>query len=214
MKIKTMALGTMFTKSYIISDSHDNAYIIDPGDDGKKVLAFLNKKSLHLKFIINTHGHFDHIGANEFLKQKTAAEIIIHKKDNELLTDPAKNMSGYFYSSRKITSPPADKFIADGDILTFDKFKFKVLHTPGHTAGSMSFYCSEEKILFSGDTIFSNGIGRTDLPGANQQALKNSIENKLLTLPDDTVVYPGHGNSLKLKSFKTNIWPSIYSSLT
>ncbi|SRR6056297_1851178 len=214
MKIKTMALGTMYTKSYIISDSHNNAYIIDPGDEGEKIFSFLNKENLNLKFIINTHGHFDHIGANRFLKQKTEAEIIIHKNDNELLIDPAKNLSGYFYSSRKITSPPADKFIAGGDLLEFDEFNFKVLHTPGHTAGGVSLYCSEEKVLFCGDTIFSNGIGRTDLPGANPESLKSSIENKLLTLPDDTVVYPGHGNYIKLKSFEKNIWPSMCSNLT
>ncbi|MGM0602363.1 MAG: MBL fold metallo-hydrolase [Bacillota bacterium] len=214
MNIKPMSLGNMFTKAYIISDSYNNAYIIDPGDEGEKIISFLEKENLNLKYIINTHGHFDHIGANGFLKQKTSAEIIIHKKDSKLLTDPSQNLSSYFYSYKKITSPPADKIIADGDILELGEYKFEVIHTPGHTAGGVSLYCAEENILFSGDTIFSNGIGRTDLPGADQESLISSIENRLLNLPHETAVYPGHGNSIKLKRFKKNIWPSIYSSLT
>jgi glyoxylase-like metal-dependent hydrolase (beta-lactamase superfamily II) len=161
MQIKQFSLGDVFTRCYVLSENN-KALVIDPGAEAEKIYEYLKKNNLDLKLIINTHGHFDHIGANEFLKEKSDAEILIHAKAADKLVSAEKNLSLKFLR-KEITSPTADKLLEDGDLIDFESLTLKVLYTPGHSQGGISIYIDSEKVLFSGDAIFSNGIGRTDL---------------------------------------------------
>lgn len=208
MQIKQFILGDVFTRCYVISENN-KALVIDPGADAEKIYEYLEKNNLELKLIINTHGHFDHIGANKFLKEKSGAEILIHAKAADKLISAEKNLSLKFLR-KEITSPTADKILEDGDLIDFESMTLKVLYTPGHSLGGISIYIDSEKALFSGDAIFSNGIGRTDLQDSNIDQLQNSIEKKLLPLDENVKVFPGHGPSFYLKDFKEKVFPKFF----
>ncbi|MFI5358619.1 MAG: MBL fold metallo-hydrolase [Halanaerobiales bacterium] len=197
MKIYTIEVGFNGTNSYLVEDT-DNCLLIDPGAEGEKILSVIQEKKLRPEKIILTHGHFDHIGAAEYLREKTGAKLFVHSEDKEYLMDEKKNLS--FFTGDLIEPAIADNLMEEGDIIG----KFRVIHTPGHTPGSICLYNEEEGLLFSGDTIFKNGYGRTDFPGGDLQALINSI-NKLLHLPDETLVYPGHGPSTTIAEFRRYI---------
>lgn len=152
-----------------------------------------------MKYIINTHSHFDHIGGNEFLKANFNTKLGISKKESENLVDPEKNLSRYM--GTKIKSPEADFHFESVDVLYFGNDKLEIIYCPGHSQGSIAFYNDKNDLLFSGDTIFKNGVGRTDLPGGNKDELVDSI-NKLVELPDKTIVLPGHGPETTIKNFK------------
>lgn len=152
-----------------------------------------------MKYIINTHSHFDHIGGNEFLKNNFNVKLGISKKESENLGNPEKNLSRYMGTT--IISPEADFYLESKDILYFGNYKFKIIYCPGHSQGSIALYNDKDHLLFSGDTIFKNGVGRTDLPGGNKEKLVDSIK-KLVELPDKTIVLPGHGPETTIKNFK------------
>jgi glyoxylase-like metal-dependent hydrolase (beta-lactamase superfamily II) len=192
-----MELGFNGTNSYLVSDQ-DSTFIIDPGADGEKILAFIQEKNLEVDKIILTHGHFDHIGAVAYIQEKTGAKLFIHSEDKEYLMDGQKNLS--YFTGDLIETVSPDSLLEEGDLIG----NFRVIHSPGHTPGSICLYNEEEGILFSGDTIFKNGYGRTDFPGGDQQTLFNSIR-KLLQLPDETIVLPGHGPSTTIAEFKRYI---------
>ena len=184
--LKRFVVGPLAVNAYLLADPKTkDACLIDPGADHKKIKDFINQNGLKLKFIINTHGHGDHIGSNGSF----AVPIYIHALDKDFLTDPRKNLSPLFMFS--ITSPKASRLLNDGDIIELGGISLKVIHTPGHTPGSISLRAGS--IAFTGDTLFNNGVGRTDLEYGDEEALLNSIKNKLMTLADDTVIYPGHG---------------------
>jgi hydroxyacylglutathione hydrolase len=170
--------------------SHD-AVVIDPGDNIEHVLAILEKHSLHVKTIVITHAHIDHIGGAAKLKAATGAPVMMNAADQELYDhlDVQASWLGM--------EPPArtavDATASDGDVLTLGKAEFRVLYTPGHTQGSISLWIPAENKLIAGDTLFRDSIGRTDLPGGNPQQILRSIEGQLLRLPEETVVVPGHG---------------------
>ena len=151
--------------------------------------------------IMNTHGHADHTGANAKIKDKTGAPIMIMKKDAELMTHPEmKGMAGYLGLSE---SPPADELLEDGGVVSLCPCaRLTVIATPGHTTGGASFLC--DNALFSGDTLFKMSIGRTDLPGGNHETIINSIRTRLFCLPDQTIVYPGHGEPTTIAYEKEN----------
>lgn len=199
--ITPLVVGELDTNCYIISDLENKvSVVIDPGDEGEVILGEIKAKGCTLKAIINTHGHMDHIGANTFLKEKTGADIYIHADDADMLTDAAKNLS--IYAGRSIVSPPADKLISDKDVLTFGNIKFKVIHTPGHSPGSISLRMGID--LFSGDTLFKKSIGRTDFINGDYTQIISSIKKKLLTLDGQTNVYPGHGEETTISYEKSN----------
>ncbi|MBA7569352.1 Hydroxyacylglutathione hydrolase GloC [subsurface metagenome] len=162
--------------------------IIDPGDEAEVILRKVKDLGLEIRSIVLTHGHIDHIGALKEVKEATGAEVAIH-------TDEAKSLQGQSSSTllglAYPTPLPPDRLLQDGDSLDIGDLHFLVLHTPGHSPGGICL--SGEGVVFSGDTLFNCGIGRTDLPGGNSSQLMNSIHTKLMTLPDNTIVYPGHG---------------------
>ncbi len=175
---------------YILGcENTKEAVVIDPGDDGDQILIALAKSSLKVKYLINTHGHFDHVGANKAMKEATNAEIGIHPDDAPMLMELSKSASMFGLSAEN--SPPADILLNHGDQLSFGDITLDVIHTPGHSKGGICLYT--KGYLFAGDTLFKSSIGRTDLPGGNYDTLIASIRTKLFGLPDDTIVYTGHG---------------------
>lgn len=176
----------MGVNCYIVIDPITrDACLIDPGADQDRIKSLLAREKLNPKFIVNTHGHGDHIAANGYFK----VPIYIHRLDADFLTDSDKNLSNMF--GFPLASPQASKFLEDGDSLELDDIRLEVIHTPGHTPGSISLKL--DSIIFTGDALFNSGIGRTDFPYGDEQELLKSIRERLLVFDDDTVIYPGHG---------------------
>jgi hydroxyacylglutathione hydrolase len=196
MIIRTIRVGAFETNCYIVGcETSKEAIVIDPGDDADRILRQLKAEGLICKIIANTHGHVDHTSANKALAEATGATIAIGEEDAPSLEDPTRNLSPAFSSFAKgKTSPPAGMLLVEGDTLYAGRVCLRVLHTPGHTPGSISLL--GEGMVFAGDVIFAQGgIGRTDFPGGSYDELMESICEKLLVLPDETLVYPGHGPS-------------------
>lgn len=201
MIFKVRKTGSLATNCYIIGcPDTKEAVVVDPGWDGEDIINILEEENLTLKYIINTHGHGDHIGANGQLKEYSGAEILIHQADAAMLTDPQKNLSAAF--SEKVVSPHADRFLQEGDVINVGtSVTLKVLHTPGHTPGGICLKGSN--FILTGDTLFAGSIGRTDFPGGSFEELISSIKNKLFSLEGDYIIYPGHGPSSTLEKERT-----------
>ena len=193
MILKTLTVGSLGTNCYILGCEKTRAgAIIDPGGEAPRIINEAAASSLEIQYIINTHAHIDHIQANEELRKTFSCPLCIHEKDELLYSNPDLNLSSpVLYSP--ITFPPADRKLREGDGIKIGELSLNILHTPGHTPGSISIVV--EKNVFTGDALFAGGIGRTDLPGSNYDLLMQSISEKLLTLPDDFIIYPGHGPS-------------------
>ena len=192
MFLKRLVIGALETNCYLIACvKTKKAAVIDPGgEEGTDlILNLLQKNNFNLKYIINTHGHIDHIAGNNLLKTKTEALLLIHRLDADMLVDANKNFSSFM--GKEICPPPADKFLEEGSEIPLGRLKLTVIHTPGHTPGGISL--ALDNIVFTGDTLFAGSIGRTDLPGGSYQDLQKSIKENLLVLSDDTIIYPGHG---------------------
>jgi hydroxyacylglutathione hydrolase len=188
--IKTLALGPIMANCFIVGcENTKSAVVIDPGDEVTKILMSLADSKLTVKYIINTHGHFDHVGANKRLKDATGAPILIHKSDADMLAQVSLSAMAFGMSGEN--SPPADRTIEEGDKITFGDITLTVLHTPGHSLGGVSL-CGGG-VVFVGDSLFAGSIGRTDFPGGDYDTLITSIKTKLFPLGDDVVVYSGHG---------------------
>jgi glyoxylase-like metal-dependent hydrolase (beta-lactamase superfamily II) len=190
--IERIVVGPLQTNCYIVADEATReGIVIDPGGDGKLILETVQRLEVDVKLIVNTHGHFDHIMANGEVMQGTDAPLAIHSDDAGMLLNPLRSFALLVGKIRP--SPSATVFLKQGDALELGNRTLHVLHTPGHSPGSISLLCTDEKAVFSGDVLFNQGIGRTDFPGGSYQVLVQSIRDKLFPLPDDTVVYPGHG---------------------
>ena len=190
MIIKKLAVGPIMANCFIIGcESTKEAAVIDPGDDSDRILMELAKSELNVKYLINTHGHFDHVGANKKLKEVTGAQLAIHPDDEPMLNELSHSASMFGLSAEN--SPPADILLKHGDEIRFGKITLKVIHTPGHSKGGICLYTKGH--LFSGDTLFQGSIGRTDLPGGDYDTLISSIKQNLLAFDDETIVYTGHG---------------------
>ncbi|NLI93670.1 MAG: MBL fold metallo-hydrolase [Peptococcaceae bacterium] len=177
---------------YILScDASKKAVIIDPGSGSDAIMTTLMKEHLDPELIILTHGHHDHIGAVEKLRKELQIKVAVHKKDAEMLINPIKNRSQFWGTN--ITLSPAEICLEDNQKIVIGNMEISVIHTPGHTPGSISLLTDQG--LFSGDTLFDGQVGKTDLPGGSIDDLLSSIHNKLLVLKDDVKVYPGHGGS-------------------
>ena len=190
MIIKTLAVGPIMANCFIVGcENTKSAVVIDPGDEADKILMALAESQLTVKYIINTHGHFDHVGANKKLKEVTGAEILIHAADADMLEQISVASQAFGMSVEN--SPPADRMIGEGDQITFGDITLNVIHTPGHSLGGISL--STDGVVFVGDSLFSGSIGRTDFPGGDYNTLISSIKTKLFPLGDDVRVYTGHG---------------------
>lgn len=191
MIIKQLPLGPIQTNCYLVGcEVTREGIVIDPGEEAERILAEIKTLGLTIKYILNTHAHFDHILANGPLVKATGAPLALHPLDLPLLRqNGGAALFGYFAPP----SPEPDMALAEGDTLTFGTHSLQVLFTPGHTPGHVSFYEAQAGIIFDGDVLFAGGIGRTDLPGGDYETLMTSIAEKLMTLPDETVVYSGHG---------------------
>lgn len=193
MIIVPLVVGNLATNCYVVGDPETKkGIVIDPGGHAQRIMDAVRREGLEIVTIVDTHGHFDHVLANEVVKELTGAAIAIHPADAEMLTDPKKGsgMFAMFFGGMR-GGPAADVLLEDGDQVRFGNLSLKVAHTPGHSQGSVSLV--GDGVVFSGDALFQGSIGRTDFPGGNYQQLIDSIRTRILTLPDDTVVYSGHG---------------------
>lgn len=189
MLIKQLTVGPIMANCYIVGcEETMEAVVIDPGEEADTILFALAESKLKVKYILNTHGHFDHVGANKRLKETTGADILIHSLDAPLLGELAENAAAWGIKTEN--SPPPDRTLEDGDTVLFGKILFKIIHTPGHSPGGISIY--SDGSVFVGDTLFAGSIGRTDFDGGSYETLINSIRTKLFVLEDDVKVYPGH----------------------
>ena len=190
MILTRITVGPLEVNCYLIIDENTReAAVIDPGDDADAILGVIRQEKVEVKYIINTHGHFDHVGANAVLKAATGAVALLHRDDAELLGDAVDQ--GAIFGMTVTAPPPPDRFLEDGEALRVGDLSLTILHTPGHSRGGISVFANG--VVFTGDALFAGSIGRTDFPGGDLMTLITSIRNKLLTLPDDTKVFPGHG---------------------
>jgi glyoxylase-like metal-dependent hydrolase (beta-lactamase superfamily II) len=190
MKTQQLTVGMMGVCCYIVScEKTGKAAVIDPGGDEQKILDACKRNNLDVLYIIATHGHPDHVCGNGPVQQATGAEIIMHKADAEFFSEP--EIKEYFSMLGLAESPPPDILVEDGDTITIGTETLTVLHTPGHTPGGICLYNKPD--CFTGDTLFVGGVGRTDFPGGSMGELSRSIKSKLLPLPPQTIVWPGHG---------------------
>jgi hydroxyacylglutathione hydrolase len=191
--IDRVAVGPFATNCYIVgSEESKQGIIIDPGDEAGVILGRVAGLGLDIKLIILTHGHIDHVGALKAVKEATGAEMAIHADDAKSLRGLRGLLQSVLVPGLSYPlPPPPERLLADGDSLDVSDLHFKVLHTPGHTPGGICLL--GEGVVFSGDALFNYGIGRTDLPGGSYHRLVESIRTRLLVLPDETIVYPGHG---------------------
>ena len=189
------------TNCYIVFDEDSKETMaIDPAGDVDKIVELINILGGKLKYIYLTHCHGDHILGVTELKNKCGGKILIHREDSEGLNDARINLTPYIIE--KTIELEADSRIDDNDLIHLGNLEFRVIHTPGHTKGGTSLYCEKEGLLFSGDTLFRGTWGRTDCPTGSLEDIMDSIVNKLMKLPDDTICYPGHGLSTKIRDEK------------
>ncbi|MFC2336532.1 MAG: MBL fold metallo-hydrolase [Negativicutes bacterium] len=189
MKIKSLVVGPVAANCYILSDATGEGAVIDPGGDAAAILDYIKQEKIKVKVILNTHGHSDHIAANDEVRDATGAPLYIHPADMNMLIDPRANLS--VFMGEAVTSRPAEYRLEEGDTVRFGTSELKVLHTPGHSPGGVCLI--GDGVVFSGDTLFAESVGRTDFPGGSTEQLIQEIKEKLMPLPDDTLVYPGHG---------------------
>lgn len=194
--IEGRAMGAMGANCYLFACMDTKkAVVIDPGADAKRIYRWVLEKGLKVEYILLTHGHVDHIGAVDELKELLGDVLVgIHADDAGMLTDGRKNLSSYFGPGLVLNK--ADLLLQDGQELMIGKERIKVISTPGHSPGGACFLCSEG--LFSGDTLFAGSIGRTDFPGGSMNQLLDGVKKKLLILPEDTRVFPGHGEETSI----------------
>ncbi len=197
MLVGSIKLGDVQTNCYLLDAGEGRGVLIDAGLDPEALVRWIESKKLAPEAILVTHGHVDHIFGIEAVRRRWCeAKIVIGRDDARALTNPMINAS--FFFGMKVTAPKADRLLDDGDTVEIGRVKFRAIHTPGHRPGSICFYAEEmdgKPALFSGDTLFRETVGRTDIPDGDEDALVKSIREKLLVLPGNTVVYPGHGPS-------------------
>lgn len=192
MKYESVIVGPLETNCYLVycQESLECA-VVDPGAEPEKIFRLIAENNLRPVILLNTHGHIDHIGANKDIKDKFDIPLCIHRSDEPLLKSALQSELSFFLGAKD--SPSPDQYLEDGDTVKIGRSSLRVIHTPGHSPGSVSFL--GDGFILSGDTLFFGGVGRTDLPGGSWTVLEHSIRGKILTMPDETRVLPGHGPS-------------------
>ncbi|MEK6782107.1 MAG: MBL fold metallo-hydrolase [Bacteroidota bacterium] len=198
--IKTFVFNPFSENTSVVYDESLEAVVIDPGcyerEENDELDSFINAKKLRVKYLLNTHCHIDHVLGNFHIKEKYKVPFLMHKKEEFILRAMKAYAPSYGFTNYSEVLP--DQFLEEGEYVAFGNSKLKVLFVPGHAPGHIAFYNEKEKILIGGDVLFQGSVGRTDLPGGNHETLINSIHQKLFVLPDDVVVYPGHGDTTTL----------------
>jgi glyoxylase-like metal-dependent hydrolase (beta-lactamase superfamily II) len=191
MILRTIPVGITSTNCYVVAceETHETV-VIDPGGHPERILSVVDENDLKVKLIVNTHCHFDHMAANADIVAATGAPLALHPAELPILE--SRGGAAWFGVSVK-ESPPPDQELSHQDEITIGTLQFQVLHTPGHSPGSVTLYIKHESAAFDGDVLFAMGIGRTDLPGGDWDTLLSSIRDVLFSLPDETTLYPGHG---------------------
>ena len=192
--IQTFAVMPFDENCYVVSDDTGEGVVIDPGGMAKEILAYIREAKLSIKAVLDTHGHCDHIGANDAIRDATEAPLYIHKEDASMIGDMRLNLSAFM--GFKVLSRPAEHLLSEGDKISFGQSELEVIHTPGHTKGGVCFV--GDGVAFTGDTLFAGSIGRSDFPGGSEVELIGNIKKKLLALPDETKVYSGHGPATEI----------------
>ncbi|MFH1594535.1 MAG: MBL fold metallo-hydrolase [Candidatus Omnitrophota bacterium] len=186
--VETFVLGLFETNCYLVySPATKTGFLIDPGSFDERITTFIRKNGIRIKSILNTHGHADHTAGDG----KFGYPVQIHKDDSDFLKDPVKNLSSF--TGMNLSLPKASRLLNDGDIIEDGGIAMEVIHTPGHTPGSVSLKLGNK--IFTGDTLFREGVGRTDFPASSDKALMESIKKRLLVFDDETQIFPGHGPS-------------------
>ncbi|HEX7550825.1 MAG TPA: MBL fold metallo-hydrolase [Candidatus Methylomirabilis sp.] len=195
MAIQTFVVGPLQSNSYLVVDERSRqAAVIDPGMESESVLEAVRREGLRVESVIITHGHFDHVFSSAAFKAETGAQVIMHPDDVPLLLEMPE--TARFFGFKAPPPPQPDRLVREGDVIKVGELALRVLETPGHTPGGISL-CLDDAV-FVGDTLFAGSVGRTDLSGGSLEALLRSIRTRLLTLPDWTVVYPGHGTATSI----------------
>ncbi|MBK5274483.1 MAG: MBL fold metallo-hydrolase [Desulfuromonadales bacterium] len=203
MIFETLEVGPLGVNCFILGCAATReGVVIDPGGDVGKIADIVRKHDLKIRYIINTHGHFDHVGGNLQAVRAFGARLLIHESDAAMLGRAAE--VAQMYGMPGENSPAPDSFLLDDMNIVFGSHRMKVLHTPGHTPGGCCLYLEAENKVITGDTLFVDSIGRTDLPGGSQEQLLQSIRSKLFTLPDGVTAYPGHGPHTTIGHEKRN----------
>ena len=205
MFVKMYAVGMLETNCYLVGSLEDGeSLVIDPGfntdAECQNLLRAADQNGLEIKYVVNTHGHPDHVSGNNFLKKATGAPILIHEQDASMLSDVGRDLASLF-GFRIVPSLP-DRLLHEGDVIEVGSVRLNVIHTPGHSRGSISLF--GDGAVFTGDALFAGSIGRYDLPGGSYEELMISIKNKLAILPEQTKVYPGHGPASTIEEEKMN----------
>jgi len=190
LEIEVITVGILEVNSLLVYDSgRKSGIIIDPGDEAERILAVADRMGVSIEKIVLTHGHGDHIGAVDILREELDVPVLIGREDAGMLTSAEQNLS--FNLGIRLELKPADELLDEGDTISVGSYNLNVLHTPGHSRGSITLVCDGHAIV--GDLVFMGSIGRTDLPGGSMKVLMDSIRSKILPMPDDTIIYPGHG---------------------
>lgn len=201
--IANMTVGMIQEHTYFfIDDKTKHGFIVDPGDEGERILEYIKKEGFVIEKILITHGHFDHIGAVSFLKNALNVPVVIHTEGKQYLEDARLNLSGSFKGPFTLK---ADEYVGEGDEIVLaanPEMKLRVIHVPGHTLDGVAYYAEKEEVAFVGDIIFAGGVGRSDFPGGNGALLLQGIREKIFTLPDETLICPGHGETTTVKDEK------------
>lgn len=204
LQIKTFVFNPFQENTYLVYDESNQCVILDPGcyfeQEQQELASFIQENNLVPKYLIHTHGHIDHALGSDFIKEKYKIKAILHEDDLEVF----RRISDFGMNIGLEVKQPSDpeKFVKEGETINFGNSEFNIYHVPGHSPGSIALHNKDKKIVFAGDVLFKMGIGRTDLFGGDHITLIESIQNKLLSLDDETVVYPGHGETTSIKSEK------------
>lgn len=194
LNVKTLSVGPVQANCYIVSNKQKDCIIFDPGEEGDRIISTIKTHQLQPKAIFLTHAHFDHIGAVDSVRDAFQIPVYIHEKEADWLEDPNKNGSGKYIELPNYSMKPADHHIRKEQIFEVAGMEFNAVFTPGHSLGSISYIFEEDGFAIVGDTLFQGSIGRTDLIGGSMEVLLQSIHDKLLVLPEDFIIYPGHGS--------------------